>query len=67
MLTVCWEGILDVLSVLVNGNSTCGITSSFALMFNAKEESLKARDAICTSLNGLQLAARLSSILGEIS
>ena len=46
MLTVCWDGILEVLSVLVNGKSACGITSSFALMFNAKEESLRARDAI---------------------
>jgi len=66
ILTVGWHGILDVLSVLTSGRSACGITSSLALMFNAKEESRKAREAICTSLEGLQRAARLSCILGQL-
>lgn len=65
ILTTCWDGILDVLSVLISGRSMCGITGSLALMFNAKEESRKARQAICTSLEGLQTALRLSSVLGQ--
>ena len=63
----CWDGILDVLSVLLNGKSSCGITSSLGLLLGtegAKEESLRAREAICTSLNGLQKAARLCCTLG---
>ena len=64
IIMVCWDGIMDVLSVLIGGKSSCGITSSFALMFNAKEESSRARDAICSSLDGLQKAARLACILG---
>lgn len=64
VLSVCWDGILDVLSVLTSGKSSCGIPGSLALLFNAKEESRKAREAICVSLEGLQSAAQLSSILG---
>ena len=67
MLTTCWTGLLDILSVLVNGRSACGISSNFALMFNAKEESRRARDAICNCLNSLRKAARLACVLGEIS
>ncbi|ELT87809.1 hypothetical protein CAPTEDRAFT_215541 [Capitella teleta] len=63
MLT-CWDGILDVLSVLVNGKAACGITSSFSIMLNSREESWRARQAICSSLDGLQKAAKLSSVLG---
>ena len=65
VLVVCWENILDVLSVLVSGKSQCGITGSLSLMFNAKEESRRAREAICGSLESLQKAARLCCILGE--
>ena len=67
VLSRCWDGILDVLSVLLNGKSSCGITSSLGLLLGtegAKEESLRAREAICTSLNGLQKAARLCCTLG---
>ncbi|XP_064617857.1 brefeldin A-inhibited guanine nucleotide-exchange protein 3-like [Liolophura sinensis] len=67
ILTSCWDGILDVMSVLLNGDSSCGISSSLGLMLGiegAKEESLKAREAICTSLEGLQKAARLCCSLG---
>jgi len=64
ILMTCWDSMLDVLSVLISGRSACGITSSLSLMFNAKEESRKARQAICTSLEGLQTATRLSSNLG---
>ncbi|XP_069142688.1 brefeldin A-inhibited guanine nucleotide-exchange protein 3-like isoform X2 [Argopecten irradians] len=67
VLSRCWEGVLDVLSVLLNGKSSCGITSSLALMLGtegAKEESLRAREAICMSLDGLQKAARLCCALG---
>jgi brefeldin A-inhibited guanine nucleotide-exchange protein 3 len=65
ILITCWDGILDVLSVLISGRSACGITGSLTLMFNAKEENRKARQAICTSLEGLQTATRLSSVLGK--
>ena len=65
MLLVCWESILDVLSVLLNGNSSCGITSSLALLVGGMEETQRARQAVCTSLDGLQKSARLSCVLGE--
>jgi brefeldin A-inhibited guanine nucleotide-exchange protein 3 len=64
LLVVCWDGILDVLSVLFNGKSTCGITGSLATLLASKEEGRRARDAICTSLDALQRAARLSCSLG---
>ncbi|CAE1139032.1 unnamed protein product [Acanthosepion pharaonis] len=67
ILSTCWEGVLDVLSVLLNGKSSCGITSSLALMLGtegAKEETMKAREAVCHSLDGLQKAAKLCCILG---
>ena len=66
VLTSCWEAVLDVLSVLTSGRSCCGISSSLAaaVMFTAREESRRIRQAICTSLAGLQKAARLSSMLG---
>uniref|UniRef100_K1PG55 Brefeldin A-inhibited guanine nucleotide-exchange protein 3 n=1 Tax=Magallana gigas TaxID=29159 RepID=K1PG55_MAGGI len=66
VLSKCWDGILDVLSVLLNGKSSCGISSSLGLLLGtegAKEESLRAQEAICTSLNGLQKAARLCCTL----
>ena len=67
VLSKCWEGVLDVLSVLLNGKNSCGITSSLALLLGtegAKEESHRAREAICMSLDGLQKAARLCCTLG---
>ncbi|XP_076076319.1 brefeldin A-inhibited guanine nucleotide-exchange protein 3-like isoform X2 [Mytilus galloprovincialis] len=67
ILSRCWDSILDVLSVLLNGKNSCGITSSIALMLGtegAKEESIRAREAICMSLEGLQKAARLCCLLG---
>ncbi|XP_060081313.1 brefeldin A-inhibited guanine nucleotide-exchange protein 3-like [Ylistrum balloti] len=67
VLSRCWDGVLDVLSVLLNGKSSCGITSSLGLMLGtegAKEESIRAREAICMSLDGLQKAARLCCALG---
>ena len=68
VLTSCWEAVLDVLSVLTSGRSCCGITSSLAaaVMFNAREENRRVRQAICTSLSGLQKAARLSNELGRL-
>jgi len=67
VLVSCWDAVLDVLSVLTSGRSCCGITSSLAaaVMFNAREESRRVRQAICTSLSGLQKAARLSSQFGR--
>ena len=66
ILLACGDQTVDVLSVLINGKSACGITSSFALMFNAKEESRKAQEAICASLAGLRKVAKLSCVLGKI-
>ena len=65
MLVICWDGILDVLSVLLNGKSACGITGSLAVLLASKEEGQRARDAICTSLDALQRAARLACVLGK--
>ena len=70
ILFVCWEGVLDVLSVLLNGKSNCGITSSLAVMIRmegAKEESMRAREAMCKCLDGLQKAAKLCCLLGTCS
>ena len=65
VLMTSWEGVLDVLSILISGNASCGITSSLAILFNAKEETRKMQEAICASLEALQTAARLSCILGR--
>ena len=65
ILLVCGDKIVDVLSVLINGKSACGITSSLAIMFNAKEESRKAQEAICSSLAGLRQVAKLACVLGK--
>ena len=67
ILISCWDGILEVLSILLNGKSSCGITSSLGLMLGtegAMEETMKARQAVSTSLDGLQKAARLACVLG---
>ena len=66
ILTVCWDGILDVLSSVLSERSSGDLSSSLSLMLNAREETEKARQAICLSLEGLQRAARLTSILGMI-
>ena len=66
IVAACWEGMLDVLSVLLNGKSSLGITSSIALLLGGKEEGRRVREAICTSLDGLQRAARLSCVLGKV-
>ena len=65
ILLVCGDKMVDVLSVLIDGRSACGITSSLAVMFNAREESRKAQEAICNSLAGLRQIAKLACILGE--
>ena len=67
ILTVCWDGILDVLSSVLSERSSGDLSSSLSLMLNAREETEKARQAICLSLEGLQRAARLTSILGMIA
>lgn len=65
ILLLCGDQLVDVLSVLINGKSACGITSSLAVMFNAKEESRRAQEAICSSLAGLRQVAKLACVLGE--
>nr|KAG5694874.1 hypothetical protein BaRGS_029491 [Batillaria attramentaria] len=48
------EGLLDVLSVLLEGKSSCGISFSLGLLLGtegAREETQRARDAICLSLS----------------
>ena len=69
ILSSCWEVILDVLSVLLDGKSSCGITFSLGLLLGtegAREETQRGRDAICLSLSGLQTASRLCCMLGEL-
>ena len=65
ILSVCGDQMVDVLSVLISGRSSCGISSSLAVMFNAREESRKAQEAICRSLAGLRQIAKLACILGQ--
>lgn len=65
VLLVCWDGILEILSVFISGRfAGGGMTSSISVMLGAREEEKKTHDAVCTTLNGLQKAARLSCILG---
>ncbi|KAK7108439.1 hypothetical protein V1264_016181 [Littorina saxatilis] len=67
ILLTCWDSILDVLSVLLDGKSSCGITFSLGLLLGtegAREETQRGRDTICLSLNGLQTASRLCCMLG---
>ena len=69
ILSTCWDIILDVLSVLLDGKSSCGITFSLGLLLGtegAREETQRGRDAICLSLSGLQAASRLCCMLGEL-
>ncbi len=64
ILHVCWDGILDVLSTFLNGKNASGISNSLALLLSGKEEGRRIRETICSSLDGLQKAARLSCVLG---
>ena len=64
ILHVCWEAILDVLSTVLNGKSATGVSNSLSLLLAGKEESRKAKQTICSCLDGLQKAARLSCVLG---
>ena len=65
VLAVSWEASLEVLSVLLGGKNPHGITASFSLLLGGKEEGRRAREAICTSLDSLQRAARLACSLGR--
>ncbi|KAG8200080.1 hypothetical protein JTE90_001936 [Oedothorax gibbosus] len=67
ILTCCWETVLEVLSVLLNGTNSCGISSIVGFLLGtegAKEEHRKTKDAIAESLDGLQRAAKLCNDLG---
>lgn len=67
VLTACWDTMLEVLSVLLNGTNSCGVSSSLGFLLgtdSAKEEHRKARDAVADSLDGLQRAAKLCNTLG---
>ncbi|XP_071040403.1 brefeldin A-inhibited guanine nucleotide-exchange protein 3 [Parasteatoda tepidariorum] len=67
ILTCCWETILEVLSVLLNGTNSCGISSTLGFLLGtegAKEEHRRTKDAIADSLDGLQRAAKLCNNLG---
>ena len=41
-----------------------GVSNSLSLLLAGKEESRKAKQTICSCLDGLQKAARLSCVLG---
>ncbi|GFR02809.1 brefeldin A-inhibited guanine nucleotide-exchange protein 3, partial [Trichonephila clavata] len=67
ILTCCWETVLEVLSVLLNGTNSCGISSTVGFLLGtegAKEEHRRTKDAIAESLDGLQRAAKLCNNLG---
>lgn len=67
VLTCCWNNLLEVLSFLLNGKNSIGITSNICLilgMESAKEDHRKTRDAVASSLEGLHKAAQLCNILG---
>ena len=67
ILHVCWEAILDVLSTVLNGKSAAGVNNSLSLLLTGKEESRRAKESICSCLDGLQKAARLSCVLGAVT
>ncbi|XP_071438715.1 brefeldin A-inhibited guanine nucleotide-exchange protein 3 [Hetaerina americana] len=67
VLTCCWDSMYIVLSSLLSESGQLGVTASIGLLLGtemARDENRRARDAIVTSLEGLQKAARLSNILG---
>ncbi|XP_054716947.1 brefeldin A-inhibited guanine nucleotide-exchange protein 3-like [Uloborus diversus] len=67
ILTCCWDTMLEVLSVLLNGTNSCGISSTIGFLLGtegAKEEHRRTKDAIAENLDGLQRAAKLCNILG---
>lgn len=67
VLTGCWDTALEILSVLLNGTNSCGISGTLGLLLGtdgAKEEHRRAKDAIAESLDGLQRAAKLCNTLG---
>ncbi|KAK6986607.1 brefeldin A-inhibited guanine nucleotide-exchange protein 3-like isoform X1 [Biomphalaria glabrata] len=72
VLSNCWAEVLDILSVMLNeqvpvsggGSMTRYSLSLLLAMDSAQEDVRKARSAICTSLNGLQRAAKLCCVLG---
>ncbi|XP_022237175.1 brefeldin A-inhibited guanine nucleotide-exchange protein 3-like isoform X2 [Limulus polyphemus] len=67
VLTACWNTGLEVLSVLLDGTNSCGITSTIGLLLAteaSKEELRRASDAIAESLDGLQRSAKLCNALG---
>lgn len=67
VLTACWDTMLEVLSVLLNGTNSCGVASSLGLLLGtdgAKEDHRKAREAVANCLDGLQCAAKLCNVLG---
>ncbi|XP_077540240.1 brefeldin A-inhibited guanine nucleotide-exchange protein 3 isoform X1 [Haemaphysalis longicornis] len=67
VLTGCWDLMLEVLSVLLNGTNSCGVASSLGLLLGtdgAREEHRRAREAVANCLDGLQVAAKLCNVLG---
>ncbi|XP_040062115.1 brefeldin A-inhibited guanine nucleotide-exchange protein 3 [Ixodes scapularis] len=67
VLTTCWDTMLEVLCVLLNGTNSCGVASSLGLLLGtdgAKEDRRKAREAVADCLDGLQRAAKLYNVLG---
>lgn len=68
VLTGCWDLMLEVLSVLLNGTNSCGVaSSSLGILLGtdgAREEHRRAREAVAHCLDGLQGAAKLCNVLG---
>ena len=64
ILESCGDQLVRILSVLLNGRSACGITANISLMLNARDESRRAQEAVCASLEALRRLAKLFCVLG---
>ena len=64
ILASCGEQLVRILSVLLGERSACGITANIALMLNARDESRRAQEAVCASLEALRTLAKLFCVIG---
>jgi len=69
ILTCCWNSMLTVLTNTIGeGSSESSSTTSLQLLLGTEKARSKhkhVREAVISSHEGLQIAARLSNILGE--
>ncbi|XP_026279245.2 brefeldin A-inhibited guanine nucleotide-exchange protein 3 [Frankliniella occidentalis] len=60
VLTCCWDSMLAVLSSMLEGSSRVASVRTG----NSRDDSRRYREAVVSSLEGLQRAAKLANILG---